>query len=62
MLCFIEILDETKETANFETFDRALSDLVGLLVPLCFEYLDILEVFSWSHQILDNEDGLHNED
>jgi hypothetical protein len=28
MLWFIKIFDETKETANFETFGGALSDLV----------------------------------
>jgi hypothetical protein len=28
MLCFLKNFDETKESANFETFGGALSDLV----------------------------------
>jgi hypothetical protein len=32
MFCFIEIFNETKQTANFETFGGALSGFVSLLV------------------------------
>jgi hypothetical protein len=43
-MLFIDIFDETKETANFETFVGAFSDLVSHLVVVEIEE----QLISWS--------------